>query len=157
MNKKLVEVLAKQLKYSPNGWDNALARKGEEIELDERVAKGLIDLDPPMVALVDENFTPKVFHSEEDVVEAKVEEIVIIEDEETAVAEAEVELAIAVEKEEEIVSLEVLEKIIDDAPDGADEIEIDIIYKAVQKSGKWYNVLKLDEKVNDKGIARDKV
>ena len=157
MSKKLVEVLTKVLKYSPNGWDNALAVKGDEIYLSERAVKGLMDLDPPLVALIDEDFTPKVFHKEEDVIVAEIEEIAVVETEETAVAEAETELAIAVEAEEEIVSLEDLEKIIDDAPDGADEIEIDIMYKAVQKSGKWYNIFKLDEKVNGKGIARDKV
>ena len=146
-----VEVLWKKLKYSPNGWDNALAEKGEEIELPESIVKGLMALKPPAVAIVDES-APKVFHKDEDIVEDVVVDEVELEEE--AILEAQIEEQLATE---ELVSLDELEKAVEDAEDGADVIELGLFYKAVQKSGKWYNIFKDEEKMNDKGVARDKV
>jgi hypothetical protein len=151
-----VEVVCRRLKYSPNGWDNAIAEKGEEIELPEKTAKALASLDPAMVAILEEGKKPEVFHNDEDIAEAEASPTVD-EEEAEAMAEAEMVARIAEVDAECVFTLEDLEKLVDDAEDGADEIELGFLFKAVQKSGKWYNVLKFDEQINDKGIGRDKL
>lgn len=152
MDKILVEAL-EAFPYSPNGWDSARTIVGQEIYLTEGAVEGLLALDPPFVKLVDENFKPVVFSSEKELMEKEIEkekeeipEVPI----EALLGEAEVDVEVGEE-----ITLDSLKAIVEEAPKGADEIDLGE-YKAVQKSGNWYNVFKKDEdeKINDTGIAR---
>tara|TARA_R110002167_G_scaffold113275_1_gene286181 strand:+ start:834 stop:1307 length:474 start_codon:yes stop_codon:yes gene_type:complete len=146
MSKEILVEALEVFKFSPNGWDNKLTEIGQEFYMSETIALSLKGLNPPLVAILGE-FKPEVFH--EDIIETKEEELAV---EEAEQVEA---LAIAVDVDEN--PLEDIEAIVKNAEDGADEIELSLVYKAVQKSGKWYDIYKFDEKVNEKGVARNKV
>jgi len=175
MDKLLVEALV-AFNYSPNGWDNARSMVGEEIYLPEGVVKGLMDLDPPFVKIVDEDKKPIVFSSDSELAEKElgVDEVEDIEIPMVEEENEEVEDTIEVELEdddlvEEIESVEFveapktaqtkeeLEQMVVDAEKGADEIDLGVYFKAIQKSGSWYNVVKKgheEDILNEKGIAR---
>ncbi|MAF25816.1 hypothetical protein CL634_09625 [bacterium] len=147
MSKEVLVEALKMFKYSVDGFTIQLAKKGEEVYILESSAKVLGSEHPPVVKLIDEDFKPTVFH--ENIEETKIEEKAIEEAEQIASE------AGATEVDEN--PIEDLEARVDEAPDGADEIELNLAFKAVQKSGKWYDIYKLDEKVNDKGVARNKI
>lgn len=146
MKEILVRAL-KAFKYSPNGKTILVSYEGEEIYLGEKVAKGLMDLKPPYVELVDEDFKPVVFSSESEFVEKTLEK-------EVEIADVPVEILLKDEN-----TLESLSEIVAEAKAGFDELTLGLVYKAVQKNGQWYNIFKVggDAKLNKKGIARDKI
>ena len=182
----LVEAL-KAFNYSPNGWDNARAVIGEEFYLSESVVRGLLQLDPPSVKVLDEDFKPIIFSTDLELAEKNLglentEEIEIPVDDE------EIESTIEVEEKEEIVdmdeddsddilketiepdveieelselesphTIEELEEKVEASEKGADVIDMGVFFKAVQKSGSWYNVVKKgheDTLLNDKGLSK---
>jgi hypothetical protein len=159
MKEILVEA-QKAFNYSPNGWDNARTQVNQELHLREGIVKDLLALDPPWVKLIDES-KPIVFSSSDELIEK------IIEKDEPKEKQEAPELPIEalllednVEKDEndEKVStytFEELEAIVKEAPKGADDIQLGVDFKAVQKSGKWYDVFKEGEKLNEAGISRD--
>ena len=153
MSDVLVEALV-AFNYSPNGWDNTRSIIGEEIYLSQGAVDGLLELDPPFVKLIDEDFKPVVFSTNEELIEKQME----VEELPELPIESMIEENVEVESvgEKAAYALEDLEYMVDEAEKGADVIDLGIMFEAKQKSGSWYNVIKRDgeELVNDTGISR---
>lgn len=161
MSEILIEALS-QFKYSPNGWDNAFAQKGEEFYLPKSIVEGLLMTKNPQIKVIDEDFEPTVFSSEKEqkeIEDDKAIKALLEEGEKPSEVLAEGLIEDLEDELSDAYSPEKLQKDVDGAEDGFDSIILGFKYKAEQKSGKWYNVIDLDtnEILNKKGISRDKL
>ncbi len=168
MSEIFVEVI-KAFNYSPNGWDNERAKVGDEIYLDEVVAKGLMG-EPPFVK-IGEKEKPTVFSSDDELVEKLIGDVdetfsEIIED-----VEDQPEVEIEVETEGQEIEIDETEIEVDTSSKSRTlddlnslievegkftDIEIDGL-DIKKKNGNWYDIYRGEEKLNEKGIARTKI